>query len=59
MLIMLIKRRAELHCDVTDNKDLSVNEEYKMIMDREEESSDRLSLPTVAHISILDPPGGC
>lgn len=30
-----------------------------MIMDREEESSDRLSLPTVAHISILDPPGGC
>lgn len=45
---MLIKRLVELHCDVTANKDLSVNEEYKMIMDRDEESSDRLSLPMVA-----------
>lgn len=46
-LIMLIKRRTEHHCDVTANQDLSVNEEYNMIMDRDKESSDHLSLPMV------------
>lgn len=51
MLILLIKRRAELHCNVTANKDLSGNEDYKMIMDRDEEYSDRLSLPMVARTS--------
>lgn len=44
---MLIKHRAEHHCDVTPNKDLSVNEEYNMIMDRDKASSDHLSLPMV------------
>lgn len=43
-LIMLIKRRTEHHCDVMANQDLSVNEEYNMIMDRDKESSDHLSL---------------
>lgn len=45
---MLIKRCEELHCDVTANKNLSVNEEYKMIMDRDKESSDHSSLLMVA-----------
>lgn len=44
---MLIKRRAEHHCDVTANKDLSINEEYNMIMDRDKESSDHSSLAMV------------
>lgn len=50
---MLIRRRTELHCDVTANKDLCVNEQYKMNMDRDKESSDRLSLPMVARVFRL------
>lgn len=48
MLIMLIKRRAELRRRLTTNKDLSVNEEDKMMMDRDEASSDRSSPPMLA-----------
>lgn len=46
-LIMLIKHCVEYHCNATANEDLSANEEYNMIMDRDKESSDHLSLAVV------------
>lgn len=66
MLLMLIKRCAELRRRLTTNKDLSVNEEYKTMMDRDEASSDRASPPMLArtfrrqrqHVPAPPPPGG-
>lgn len=43
---MLIKHCVEDHCNATANEDLSVND-YNMIMDRDKESSDHLSLTVV------------
>lgn len=44
---MLIKHCVQDHCNATANEDLSFNEEYSMIMERDKESSDHLSVTVV------------
>lgn len=41
---MLIKHCVQDHCNAMSNEDLSFNEEYSMIMERDKESSDHKSV---------------